>query len=156
MENGKGKRKNAVVLAGEEDNGSSRIRSVRFVYGLLAAGYLICVILQVFFAGLGLFVDNQELALHRVFANYFESVSVVMFLLSFAGRIRGGLRWLPLGLFALTSLQHLTIQTFTGFLPALHTVDALLLFGVSMHAAKRSWPWLLLRKNNPISYEKAL
>jgi hypothetical protein len=151
----KGKILNITNKTVEENNGSSRIRSVRFVYGLLAAGYLICVILQVFFAGLGVFVDNKDLELHRVFANYFEFVSIIMFLLSFVGRIRGRLRWLTLVLFALTSMQHLTIQTFTGFLPAFHTVDALLLFGISMHLTKRSWRWLLLRKNNPGQGEKA-
>jgi uncharacterized integral membrane protein len=154
MDNIKGKRKNAVSKAGEENNESARIRSVRFVYGLLAAGYLMCVILQVFFAGLGVFVDNKDLELHRVFANYFEFGSIVMFLLSFVGRIRGGLRWLTLGLFALTALQHMTIRNFTGFLPAFHTVDALLLFGISMHLTKRSWSWLLLQRNNPVSHEK--
>jgi hypothetical protein len=153
MDNVEGKRKNAVTKTGEEDNGSARIRSVRFVYGLLATGYLICVILQVFFAGLGIFVDNGDLDLHRQFAIYFENVSIVLFLLSFFGRIRGTLRWLPLGLFALTSLQHMTIQTFTGILPALHTVDALLLFWISLHLTKRSWSWLLLRKNNPVQGE---
>jgi hypothetical protein len=151
----KGKNLNTTNKAGEEDNGSSRIRLVRFVYGLLAAGYLICVILQVFFAGLGVFVDNKDLELHRVFANYFEFVSIVMFLLSFLGRIRGGLRWLTLGLFALTSLQHMTIQTFTGFLPAFHTIDALLLFWISIHLTKRSWLWLLLRRDKPVQGEKA-
>jgi hypothetical protein len=155
MDNVTGKDKNAANKAVEEDNGSTRIRSVRFVYGLLAAGYLICVILQVFFAGMGIFVDNGDLELHRVFANYFEFGSVVMFILSFFGRIRGRLRWLTLGLFALTSLQHMTIQAFSGILPALHTVDALLLFWISMHLTKHSWSWLLLRRNNPVSKEKA-
>jgi hypothetical protein len=154
MDNEEGKRKNAATKAGVENNGSVRIRSVRFVYGLLAAGYLICVILQVFFAGLGIFVDNGDLELHRTFANYFEMASIVMFLISFVGRIRGTLRWLPLGLFALTSLQHMTIQTFTGILPALHTIDALLLFWISLHLTKRSLSWLLLRKNNPVQGEK--
>jgi hypothetical protein len=129
----------------EEVKASALIRSVRFVYGLLAVVYFLCVILQVFFAGLGVFVNADDLQLHRVFANYFEFGSILMFLLSFLGRIRGGLRWLTLGLFALTSLQHLTIQVFSGFLPAFHTVDALLLFGISMHLMKRSWSWLLLR-----------
>ncbi|SEC81781.1 DUF6220 domain-containing protein [Paenibacillus sp. GP183] len=132
------------VKAGEEVKASGRIRSVRLVYGLLAAGYFVCVILQVFFAGLGVFVNADYLQLHRAFANYFELASVLMFLLSFLGRIRGGLRWLTLGLFALTSLQHLTLQ-FPGFLPAIHTIDALLLFGISMHLMKRSWSWLLFR-----------
>ncbi|MCD9020349.1 DUF6220 domain-containing protein [Cohnella silvisoli] len=150
MENVAEKGNKAANKAAEEDNGSGRIRWVRFVYGLLAAGYFACVILQVFFAGLGIFVDNGDLELHRVFANYFEFGSIIMFVLSFFGRIRGRLRWLTLVLFALTALQHMTIQTFSGILPALHTVDALLLFGISMHLTKRSWRWLLLRTNKGI------
>lgn len=124
---------------------SARVRWVRFVYGLLAAGYFVCVMLQVFFAGLGVFTDSSYLALHRLFANDFEFASILMFLLTFFGRIRGGLRWYTLGLFVLTSLQHLTIGVFSGALRALHTIDALLLFGISMHLMKRSWPWLMLR-----------
>ncbi|MBB3125631.1 hypothetical protein FHS19_000285 [Paenibacillus rhizosphaerae] len=122
---------------------SIRIRTVRWVYGLLAAGYLACIVVQVFFAGLGILVDPGDLQLHRVFANVFEFVPVVMFLLSFLGNIRGGFRWWPLALFALTALQHITIQNMTGSLRALHAVDALLLFGLSVHLARRSWPWLL-------------
>jgi hypothetical protein len=137
------------------EKGSTRIRIVRFIYGVLAAGYLVCVVLQVFFAGLGIFVDSNNLELHRTFANYFEMVSILMFIISFAGRIRGSLRWLTLGLFALTSLQHMTIQ-FSGMLPAIHTVDALLLFWISLHLTKRSLSWLLLRKENDITKKKAI
>ncbi|TDF94403.1 DUF6220 domain-containing protein [Paenibacillus piri] len=132
----------------------TRGRVVRWVYALLAAVYFVCVILQVFFAGMGIFVNPDDLQLHRTFANYFEFGSIIMFLLSFLGSIRGGLRWWTLGLFALTALQHMTIQTFTGFLPAFHTVDALLLFGISMHLTKRSWPWLMLRTERRVSEEK--
>jgi hypothetical protein len=124
---------------------NARIRTVRFIYGLLAAAYFVCVVLQVFFAGLAIFVSNDYLQLHRTFANYFESASILMFLLSFPGRIRGGLRWWTLGLFVLTSLQHMTIRTFTGFLPALHTVDALLLFAISLYITKRSLSWVGMR-----------
>lgn len=124
---------------------STRIRWTRFAYGLLAVLYFICVILQVFFAGLGVFVDSGDLDLHRTFANYFEFGSVLMFLLSFLGAIRGWPRWLPLALFALTSAQHMTIRTFTGYLPALHTVNALLLFWIALHLVKRSWKWLSMR-----------
>jgi uncharacterized integral membrane protein len=144
-----------VTKVNQEEKASGRIRSVRFVYGLLAAGYLVCVILQVFLAGLGLFVNTGDLQLHRVFANYFELGSILMFLLSFFGRIRGGLRWYTLGLFALTSLQHLTIQAFSGSFRALHTIDALLLFGISLYLTKRSWSWVLLRTDSFVSREKA-
>ncbi|MDF2682686.1 MAG: hypothetical protein K0R47_3876 [Brevibacillus sp.] len=148
MENEMGKK------TGDEAQPTPRIRVVRFLYGFLALGYFVCVLLQVFFAGLGLFVNSSELNLHRVFANYFEFAVLLMFLLSFFGRIRGGLRWLTLVLFVLTSLQHMTIRTFSGFLPAFHTVDALLLFWISLHLLKRSWPWLMFRMERMIAEKK--
>jgi hypothetical protein len=132
----------------KESKGSARIRTVRFLYALLAAGYLVSVVLQVFFAGLGVFVDSGDLQLHREFANYFENVPLLMFLLTFFGRIRGSLRWFPLVLLAVSILQHLTVRSFTGFLPAIHTVDALVLFGMSFYLARRSWAWLLLRRDD--------
>jgi hypothetical protein len=136
------------MKVGGEIKASTRIRAVRWVYALLAISYLVCVVLQVFLAGMGILVNTGDLQWHRVFANYFELGSLLMFLLSFFGRIRGSLRWLTLGLFALTSLQHLTIQNFSGSLRALHTIDALILFAISMHVMRRSWPWLLLRTEN--------
>ncbi|MBO0962667.1 hypothetical protein J1P26_23500 [Neobacillus sp. MM2021_6] len=137
------KKKRNNMKSSEEGMGSTRVRIGRFFYGTLAAGYVVCIILQVFFAGLGLLVDSDNWQLHRVFANYFEFGVILMFLLSFFGKIRGGLRWLPLGLFVLTSLQHMTIRDFSGSLRALHTIDALLLFWISMHLLKHSWKWLM-------------
>jgi hypothetical protein len=132
------------VGASEAVQVSGRIRSVRFIYGLLAAIYWACVIIQVLLAGMGVFVDKADLQFHRAFVNYFEFGSIIMFLLSFAGSIKGGLRWYPLGLFALTTLQHMSLFL-PAPLPAIHTVDALLLFGLSLYLMKRSWSWVLLR-----------
>ncbi|CAG7607312.1 hypothetical protein PAESOLCIP111_00945 [Paenibacillus solanacearum] len=131
-----------VVVTGQ----SRRIRSVRIVYAWLAAIYCLCVIVQVFLAGMGLFVSSNSWQWHRTFANSFELVSVVMFALSFAGRIRGVLRWFPLGLFALTVLQHMTLQLFSGVLPALHTVNALLLFWMSLVLMKNTLKWTVNSK----------
>jgi hypothetical protein len=138
----------------DEVNVSTHIRSFRFVYGLLAAGYFGCVILQVFFAGLGIFVNYSELDLHRTFANYFENFSLLMFLVTFFGRIWGGLRWYTLSLFVLTTLQHMTVRVFSGPFRALHTIDALLLFGISLYLMRRSWPWLMLRTESIVNKEK--
>ena len=134
---------------GKTDGGGSpatgRIRAFRFVYGALALIYFACIVLQVFFAGMGVFVNADDLQLHRAFANDFEYLSLLMFVISFFGGIRGGLRWYTLGLLALTMLQHMTVRVLPGALAALHTVDALALFWISLHLMRRSWPWLLMR-----------
>ncbi len=123
-------------------NANARVRAIRLIYGLLAAGLLVCIVLQVFLAGMGIFVDADNLNMHRTFANYFEFAPLVMFILSFFGQIRGALRWLALVTLAFSILQHVTIQVFTGSLQALHAVDALVLFGLSWYMARRSWAWL--------------
>jgi len=132
------------------DKVNARVRVIRFLYGLLAAGLLVCIVLQVFLAGMGIFVDADNLNMHRTFANTFELVPLVMFVLSFFGQIRGGLRWLALVTLAFSILQHVTIRAFTGPLQALHAVDALVLFGLSWHMARRSWRWLVAKPTNHI------
>ena len=132
------------------ENANTRVRTIRFLYGLLAAGLLVCIVLQVFLAGMGIFVDADNLDMHRTFANYFEFAPLVMFILSFFGQIRGGLRWLALVMYVVGILQHLTIREFTGSLQALHAVDALVLFGLSWYMTRRSWAWLLLRSTTRI------
>jgi hypothetical protein len=43
------------------------IRAVRFAYAALAWAFVVAILLQVFFIGLGLFVESENLELHRNF-----------------------------------------------------------------------------------------
>jgi hypothetical protein len=119
-------------------------RTVRWIYAALAWITWACIVVQVFLAGLGTFADSADWKLHTTFVNYFEYLPIVMFILSFFGRIRGGLRWIGLGLYALISFQHMSVRVFSdiGALAALHTVVALALFLGSWYAAKKSRRWL--------------
>ena len=129
--------------AGESASGGSR--AVRRIYAALAWITWLCVIVQFFLAGLGTFAGSENWELHVTFVNYFEFLPVAMFLLSFFGRIRGGLRWIGLGLYALITFQHMSVEVFSGIgaIAALHTVVALALFAGSWYAARRSRMWLL-------------
>ena len=102
------------------------------------------IIVQVFFAGLSVFVDWQNLDLHRQLARYIDPLLITMFLLTFFGQIKGRLRWLCLGLSALNSYQYIvTVGPLTGVwvFGALHTVNALLFFWGAMFLMKRSGSW---------------
>jgi hypothetical protein len=44
----------------------------------------------------------------------------------------------------------MTIRVFTGFPAAFHTVDALLLFWISLHLMQKSWRWLALRRQSAV------
>lgn len=122
-------------------------RAVRIVFAALAAAYFSCVVIQVFLAGMGTFIDTADWEFHRKFVGYFEFAAPVMFLLSFVGRIRGSARWISLGLYVLTSLQYMTVEVFDGVwvLSAFHTIIALLLFWGSMHVMKRAFRLLGVR-----------
>ncbi|MBB6733380.1 DUF6220 domain-containing protein [Cohnella zeiphila] len=119
-------------------------RTVRRIYAALAWLTWACIVVQVFLAGLGTFADSADWKLHTTFVTYFEYLPIVMFILSFFGRIRGGLRWIGLVLFALISFQHMSVQAFSniGALAAMHTVVALALFLGSWYAARKSSRWL--------------
>lgn len=124
-----------------------RVRIVRFIFALFASILFACIVIQVFLAGMAIFANPGNWAMHKAFVNYFAMMPAAMFLLSFFGRIGGGLRWISLALLAANVFQYMSIHLFSdiGLLAAFHTVNALLLFWGSMYLMKRSWPWLLLR-----------
>lgn len=122
-------------------------RYVRVLYAFLAVVTFACIVIQVFLAGLGTFAGSANWEMHSKFVNYFEYAPALMFLLSFGGRIRGLLRWLPLAMYLLITFQHMSVRVFAdiGPLAAFHTVVALLLFWASMHTANRAKGWLVPR-----------
>jgi len=127
-----------------------RVPVVRFVFALLAAVFAAAIVVQVFLAGIALFVHVGDWSLHRSFINYFEYVPILMFILAFPGRIRGLMRWLGLVLFLLCSLQHITVQVLADVwvLGALHPIIAMLLFMFSAYGVRQSWRWLALRQDS--------
>ena len=63
-----------------------------------------CILVQVFLAELGTFVSGEHWASHRMFVHVFEAIPVLLFALSFPGRLRGAQRWLPVAIFARIAL----------------------------------------------------
>src|SRR5947199_205240 len=101
----------------------------RFAFALLGLFFAICLIVQVFLAGLAVFVNKDDWGPHTSFIHYFEMAPVLMFILSFVGRVPGRIRWNSLGLYIMILLQYVTAKAFSGvWLAALHPVIAVLLF----------------------------
>ncbi|MFD0696762.1 DUF6220 domain-containing protein [Paenibacillus sp. GCM10027628] len=111
----------------------------RLIFEILAWLFLLCIIVQVFIAGMATFSDSTDWEIHRTFVRSFALTPLVMFLLTFAGKMNGKVRWLSLGLFALIIFQFLTVQVFKSVfvLAALHPVIALLLFWGSITTLRR-------------------
>ncbi|HET7578752.1 MAG TPA: DUF6220 domain-containing protein [Bacillales bacterium] len=123
------------------ENGSGNHLS-RFIYAFFAWLFFACVVVQVFLAGMATFGDASYWGKHMTFVHFFELVPIVLFILSFIGRLRGGLRWWPLILLALIYVQYITANigkvVSTDFVAALHPVNALVIFWIAMVTAIRA------------------
>ena len=107
----------------------------RVLYALLASVLVACVVVQVFFAGLGAF--GADWSWHLTFVHLLQPLPLLMIPMAFVGRLPWGLRLLPLGLLILIGAQYAFADTAVPA-AALHPVNALLIFWVSLHIARQA------------------
>ncbi len=120
-------------------------RSGGFVYRLrqfhlmLAVLFVTTVVLQVFFAGLGVLVSPEYFGLHVSLGHL---VSLPIFGLFITGLL-GRSGWRSVGgsaaLFFLYGLQYAFLEGTAGPVRALHAVNALLMFWLALQLATRAW-----------------
>ena len=134
---GKSSRNEAIVRVG-------LVHFVRIAYRSAAWLFAACIILQVYFAGLGLLVNASYWSMHIIFGEQIAFFfPLIMMMLAIVGR-------LPVRLIALTALliflyylQWVFLYTpiqigSEQLLRALHPVNALALFWLTLHLAQRS------------------
>lgn len=120
---------------------SGTVRLARFAFALVAGAFALCVVIQVFLAGLAVFVSPLNWVRHINFVHVFEFVPLLMLLLSFVGRLPKALRWQSAGLFGGIFLQYFTANV-GGKLPwaaALHPVVAMIIFWTAITVARNAW-----------------
>lgn len=107
-------------------------RSYRVVAGLFTVG----IVLQVFFAGLGVLVSPSYYAWHTTFAHLLELLLLALLVLGVIGRVG----WRTFGMSALIlvlfGLQYTFMYGFEGPLRALHVVNALALFWLALQLGR--------------------
>ncbi len=113
---------------------SAGIRYTGVVFSLLAWIFAICIVVQVFIAGMAIFDDPVNWVKHESFVHVFEFIPMLMFVLGFFIRLPWWITWGSLGLYALIFGQYATANL--GM--ALHPVVALILFWGSLAVARRS------------------
>jgi mercuric ion transport protein len=116
-----------------------RVAWARYGYVLLAGVFAVCVLVQVYIAGMAVFVDPANWELHTTFVHLFELVPFFLFGLAFLGRLPRTLKLLPVGLYALVMVQYATAHLFGSLVAAIHPVNAIVIFGVALVAVKRAW-----------------
>jgi hypothetical protein len=112
------------------------VRLARIGYALLSSVFVLCVLIQVFFAGMGAF--GADWAWHLTFAHFLELPPLLMVPLAFVGRLPWRLRLLPFGLVVLVGAQYAFANAAVPT-AALHPVNALLIFLISLLIARRAW-----------------
>jgi len=129
--------------AAEGERGRFRVRvAAQAAYWALAWAFVVCVGVQVFLAGMAVFVDALNWVRHVNFVHYFELVPALMVVLAFvAGMPRGeGLYLRPVILLFLTGMQYYFAGSGRTPLAALHPVNALVIFWLAMTHATAVWP----------------
>lgn len=117
-------------------------RVARIAYAALTWIFVLCVVIQVFLAGLDVFAGPENWSLHKNFIHTFELVPLLMLLAAFAGRMSRGFYGHAAGLFGLIMVQYVTAN-FRNVLEAqaiaaLHPIIALLIFWVALQTAQRA------------------
>ncbi len=139
-----GKNKNAYEATAAKATGVPAYARVGgLLYALLASVFFACVSVQVFYAGMGAF--GADWSWHLTFVHLLEPLPLLMTPMAFVGRLPWGLRLLPIGLLVLIGAQYALANT-TVPAAALHPVNALLIFWISLHVARRAWATLARRR----------
>lgn len=119
---------------------STRVRLARYGFVLLAALFIVGVMVQVFIAGMAVFVNPARWSMHATFVHYIEILLPVMLVMAFLGRLSWRLKLSPVVLFVLIVVQYTTALTFSdSVVAAVHPVNALVLFGVAATITHRAW-----------------
>ncbi|NTU78783.1 MAG: hypothetical protein HGA45_05170 [Chloroflexales bacterium] len=119
---------------------STPARATWYAFLSLAVVFALCVVAQVFIAGLAVFITPLHWAQHTTFVHIFEFVPLLMLVVSAVGRLPARLRWRSAALFALVYAQYFTanIGGLAPLVAALHPVVALVIFWLSVHVVQEA------------------
>lgn len=130
-------------------------RTARIVYCCCAGLFAACVVLQVFFAGAGVFVAPNYWGTHRAFGQAIQWLTLLLLAVGFVGRLPRGLQWLNLALVGLFVLQYLSLLVLPRLgipaVRALHAANALALFWLAVHLWQRSWALIRVEPRHALS-----
>ena len=109
-------------------------------FPILAWAYLAAIAVQMFFAGMYVFVGASHVELHRNMAHVIGLISILLLVSTFVGRAPE--RRLALGVFGLLIVQGMLVHMGQWFglwmIAALHPVNALVLSYAAYTLARRS------------------
>ena len=112
------------------------VQLARIGYAVLSSVFVVCFLVQVFFAGMGAF--GADWSYHVSFVHFLEPLPLLMVPVAFVGRLSWGLRLLPLALVVLIGAQYAFANAAVPA-AALHPVNALLILLIGLLLARSGW-----------------
>ena len=121
----------------------SASRFARIAYRWLAWLFVACVVVQFFFAGLGVFGVPSNFDLHRNWGYTFGYLLIFMVAAALIGRMTRAAWVAPLGVMVLFALQSVfvALRTSAPAIAALHPVNAVAIFTAALWIARSSAAW---------------
>ena len=113
----------------------------RQAHPIVGALFAMCVVVQIFLAGLGVFADPRSFITHREFGYVFGFLTLALLVLALLGREPRqvtGLSALLLLLFALQSV-FIALRTSAPEVAALHPLNGFLILLVTITVSRASW-----------------
>ena len=102
------------------------------IHQLMTVLILLGIMIEFYFAGLGIF-HAQSFQLHMVTGEILWGASLALFVISLIGMIGRKLIGFSLLLFVLLFIQPLLVQANQSFVQAIHLINALLIFAVTLY-----------------------
>jgi hypothetical protein len=117
-----------------------RKQNANFFLKWVARIFAAAIVVQVFLAGLALFVNSNNWMPHTYFARCFIIFPILMILLSFIARLPVSHRIKSIQLLVMVILMFVTadLSSQIGFLSALHPVIAVAMFWIAMALSKQA------------------
>lgn len=129
----------AAAGTGTETGLPRRVAWARYGYVLLAGLFAFAVLVQMFLAGLAIFVDGGYWARHTTFVYVFEPLSLLWLIVGALTRLSTTLKLAPLGLYVLVVVQYATANLAGSLVAAFHPVNAIALFVGAAVAMRAVW-----------------
>ncbi|MBD0378687.1 DUF6220 domain-containing protein [Paenibacillus sedimenti] len=124
----------------EASNLSPLVVGARLVFKAIAWIFAICILIQVFLAGLALFWNSAQWASHAGFSRLLIIVPILMLVVTFVARLPLSLRLRSAGLIGIIILIVVSakLPSGIGYLSALHPVLAFMLLGATISIARKT------------------
>ena len=133
----------------------TRVRVGRVIFLTLTALFTICILVQVYLAGMAIFINPGAWVKHMMFVHLFGfNLPILMVIFAVVGSMPRWVYWKLLGILVSTFLMYFTthINAILPWMGPIHPVLAILLFVLSCSIFIKTWG--LINNNQKAGYEK--